>query len=49
MAPISPLAFFPLRPQYPFLHTIKANLTPPPAFPFPSIKGPTESWLILTA
>lgn len=40
VAPISLLASSPLRPQYPFLHTIKANLTPPQAFPFPSIKGP---------
>lgn len=39
VAPISLLASSPLRPQYPFLHTIKANLTPQ-AFPFPSIKGP---------
>lgn len=31
----------PLRPQYPFLHTIKANLTPP-ASSFPSTKeGPS--------
>lgn len=38
--PNLPIGLLPLRTQYPFLHTIKANLTPP-AFPFPSIKGPS--------
>lgn len=47
VAPISLLASSPLRPQYPFLHTIKANLTPP-GFPFPFDQRP-GSWSILTA